>query len=344
MAIEKSNEKRSTNTPVSAKKPTPHGDGSKKNSSVVKPNFFKTIMFQILAINVALIIIFVVVMLKVMNIFVSTNNSSMSYLQNIASIASAENEFRESQFIIANHVLNMSVSNFGGGGMGPDEQRGRESIDTTTTDTTSADTTDTKQYVISVPKAKYTIAELTGLSIVGNGSVYDLYNAGNTATTSFVSGTTNYTLRVSKDNSTLTFTPTVDTTKFETIKIGGSTVTSGSSSNVSVSTSTSSVAILVTAQDGTTTNIYTISLYWLKDDTSLASVSITVDSHITNNATYNSSTSTYSLSGSTAVPFGSSIFTFAPPEPKCKGDKVLISTANSAIFQPPQNCKSPSFQ
>jgi len=142
MAIEKSNEKRSTNTPVSAKKPTPHGDGSKKNSSVVKPNFFKTIMFQILAINVALIIIFVVVMLKVMNIFVSTNNSSMSYLQNIASIASAENEFRESQFIIANHVLNMSVSNFGGGGMGPDEQRGRESIDTTTTDTTSADTTD----------------------------------------------------------------------------------------------------------------------------------------------------------------------------------------------------------
>ena len=186
----------------------------------------------------------------------------------------------------------------------------------------SADTTDTKQYIIAVPKAKYTIAELTGLSIVGNGSVYDLYNAGNTATTSFVSGTTNYTLRVSKDNSTLTFTPTVDTTKFETIKIGGSTVTSGSSSNVSVSTSTSSVAILVTAQDGITTNIYTISLYWLKDDTSLASVSITVDSYITNNATYNSSTSTYSLSGSTAVPFGSSIFTFAP---------TITSGANSTI-------------
>ncbi len=141
MVNEKSNGKRSINTPVSVKKPTPQGNGSKKNSSVVKPNFFKTIMFQILAVNVVLIIIFVVVMLRVMNIFVSTNTSAKTYLQNVASIASAENEFREAQFIIANHVLNMSVSNFGGGGMGPGEQGGGEHTDTTTADTTNTDAT-----------------------------------------------------------------------------------------------------------------------------------------------------------------------------------------------------------
>ena len=173
----------------------------------------------------------------------------------------------------------------------------------------SADNTTTEYYVLTAPKDKYDIKELTGLVINGDGDVCDLYNQADSAAATFASGTFNYTLRVSKNTHTISFTPTVDTTKGETIKVNGVAATSGSPSNVSVTTSTTSISIDVKSQKGNTQS-YTFTLNWLSDVVTLTSVNVKVDSNAAKAATYNSTGQSYSLSGSTNVPYGSSVFTF----------------------------------
>jgi gliding motility-associated-like protein len=73
----------------------------------------------------------------------------------------------------------------------------------------------------------------------------------------FASGTTSYTSSVANSVTSTTITPTVsDATA--TVKVNGTTVTSGqASSTIALNVGSNTITVVVTAQDGTTTNTYT---------------------------------------------------------------------------------------
>ena len=194
----------------------------------------------------------------------------------------------------------------------------------------SVDNTTTEYYVLTAPKDKYDIKELTGLVINGDGDVCSLYNAADTAAATFASGTFNYTLRVSKNNNTISFTPTVASGYGETIKVNNVAATSGSPSNVSVTTATTSIDIEVKSQKGNT-QTYTFTLNWLSDVTTLNSVNVKVDSMAAQAATYDSTSQSYSLSGATKVPYGSSLFTFNGV-PTASGATIEYSTDGGSTY------------
>ncbi len=74
-----------------------------------------------------------------------------------------------------------------------------------------------------------------------------------------VAGTNNYTASVTNAISTFTVTPTCDPTA--TIKVNGTAVVSGTASAaMPLSAGTNTVTIVVTAQDGTTTHTYSITV------------------------------------------------------------------------------------
>ncbi len=114
------------------------------------------------------------------------------------------------------------------------------------------------------------------IAACGGGSSSDSSDSGGTTTTStdatlsglvlssgtlsptFAAGTTSYTVSVANTVTSITITPTVNTSG-ATVKVAGTTVASGSASaSQALSVGTNTLAIVVTAADGSTTETYTL--------------------------------------------------------------------------------------
>ncbi|WP_174520785.1 beta strand repeat-containing protein, partial [Sphingomonas soli] len=102
---------------------------------------------------------------------------------------------------------------------------------------------------ITVTRAASAVATLSNLTL-----------SQGTLTPVFASGTTTYTASVANAVSALTVTPTV-TDATATVQVNGTTVTSGSASgSIPLSVGANVITTIVTAQDGTTTGIYTVTV------------------------------------------------------------------------------------
>ncbi|NGN39688.1 autotransporter domain-containing protein [Mesorhizobium sp. CGMCC 1.15528] len=91
-------------------------------------------------------------------------------------------------------------------------------------------------------------------------SLSNLLISAGTLNPAFAPGTTGYTVSVPSTVSSLTLTPTAADTG-ATITVNGQSVTSGSaSSGISLATGDTTITVVVTAQDGTTTRTYTVTV------------------------------------------------------------------------------------
>ncbi|MFC3068576.1 cadherin-like beta sandwich domain-containing protein [Phenylobacterium soli] len=101
----------------------------------------------------------------------------------------------------------------------------------------------------ATPAVASTDATLSGLTL-----------SSGTLSPAFAGGTTSYTASVANGTASITVTPTVNESH-ATVKVNGTTVTSGSASNaVALNVGSNTVTVLVTAQDGTTTTTYTLTV------------------------------------------------------------------------------------
>ncbi|MGW9321820.1 cadherin-like beta sandwich domain-containing protein, partial [Paenibacillus chitinolyticus] len=117
-----------------------------------------------------------------------------------------------------------------------------------TVEVTAQDGTTKKTYTVSVTRAASTNANLSGLTL-----------SAATLNPTFASGTTSYTAGVANNVTSVDVTPTLaDGTA--TLKVNGSTVTSGNASPVSLNVGANTITVLVTAQDGTTQKTYTVTV------------------------------------------------------------------------------------
>jgi N-acetylneuraminic acid mutarotase len=114
---------------------------------------------------------------------------------------------------------------------------------------TAQDGSTTKTYTLTVTRAASTNANLSALAL-----------SSGTLSPTFATGTTSYTASVSNETTSITLTPTLsDATA--TLKVNGTAVTSGSASSaISLSVGSNTINILVTAQDGSTTRTYTVTI------------------------------------------------------------------------------------
>lgn len=80
-----------------------------------------------------------------------------------------------------------------------------------------------------------------------------------TLSPTFASGTINYNASVAYTVTSVNITPTVNQAN-ATVKVNGTTTTSGSAQAVSLSVGSNSIPVVVTAQDGSTTKTYTINV------------------------------------------------------------------------------------
>lgn len=115
---------------------------------------------------------------------------------------------------------------------------------------TAQDGSTTKTYTLIVNRAAAsTNANLSGLAI-----------SQGTLTPTFASGTTSYTASVSNSVTSLTVTPTTSNSN-ATVTVNGTTVTSGSASgSIALAVGDNTITTRVTAQDGSTTKDYTITV------------------------------------------------------------------------------------
>jgi gliding motility-associated-like protein len=159
---------------------------------------------------------------------------------------------------------------------------------TITTVVTAQDGTTTNTYTVVVTRAASSLATLSNLTI----------SAG-TLAPAFTSGTTSYAASVSNATTSITVTPTAADAN-STITVNGAAVVSGNASGpIPLSVGNNAISVVVTAQDGTTTDTYTISV-------SRAPSSIVTLSNITLSSgtlvpVFNSSTLSYVASVSNAT-------------------------------------------
>jgi len=104
-----------------------------------------------------------------------------------------------------------------------------------------------KTYAITVTKAKSSDATLANLAI-----------SSGTLTPAFASATNSYTAAVAYTTTTIKVTPTINAAG-ATVKVNGTAVASGSASaSIALNTGYNTITTVVTAQDGSTTDTYTI--------------------------------------------------------------------------------------
>ncbi len=170
-----------------------------------------------------------------------------------------------------------------------------------------------KYYVIKFERKKYTDNDLTGFAFVGtdsavNSTKYTLSPA------TFNSGTQNYDLYVPSDATTIDFTPTFDTTKGTTAKVGTTNLTSGTTATGITLGSTLTIA--VTSQAGVTKN-YQFTIKALSTDDvlniSLADTTLTLDT---------SGSPTYVVQG---LKYANNSFVYTPSTSDGKA-KITIGT------------------
>ncbi|KAB2902819.1 MAG: DUF4347 domain-containing protein [Burkholderiaceae bacterium] len=113
----------------------------------------------------------------------------------------------------------------------------------------SSDGTTTKTYTVTVTRAAPSVATLSSLSL-----------SSGTLNPVFASGTTGYAASVPNNTTSIAVTPTA-TDAGATITVNGTTVASGSASgNISLNVGANTITTVVTAQDGTTTQVYTVTV------------------------------------------------------------------------------------
>jgi predicted outer membrane repeat protein len=102
--------------------------------------------------------------------------------------------------------------------------------------------------------------ELGAVAASSNANLSNLVLSSGALTPAFASGTTSYTQSVVNIVSTLTVTPTV-TDSTATVKVNGLTVASGSASGaIALNIGANTITTVVTAQDGVTTQTYTVTV------------------------------------------------------------------------------------
>jgi len=114
---------------------------------------------------------------------------------------------------------------------------------------TAQDGSTAKTYTVTVTRAASTIATLSGLTL-GTG----------TLSPTFAAATTSYTASVPNATTSVTVAPTV-TDATATIKVNGTPVASGTASgSIALAVGTNAISTIVTAQDGSTTKTYTVTV------------------------------------------------------------------------------------
>ena len=120
---------------------------------------------------------------------------------------------------------------------------------TITTVVTAQDGTTTKTYTVTVTRAASINADLSALSL-----------SSGTLAPAFVSATTGYTASVGNATTSLTVTPTVSAGT-SSVTVNGVATTSGSASGaIALNVGSNIITTVVTAQDGTTTKTYTVTV------------------------------------------------------------------------------------
>jgi len=159
---------------------------------------------------------------------------------------------------------------------------------TITTTVTAQDGITTNSYSINVTRAASSDATLSSLAI----------SAG-TLSPAFASGTTSYTASVSNSISTITVTPTTNDPT-ATVAVNGVTVGSGTASaGIPLTVGTNTITTTVTAQDGVTTNTYSINVTRApSSDATLSSLAMSAG---TLSPAFATGTTSYTASVSNAV-------------------------------------------
>jgi|GEM_PF-125238 len=120
---------------------------------------------------------------------------------------------------------------------------------TITTIVTAQDGTTTQTYTLTVTRAPSSVASLSNLS-TSAGSLNPV----------FASGTTTYTESVPNATTSITLTPTTTST-VATVTVNGTAVVSGmASTSIPLTVGANTITIIVTAQDGSTTQTYTLTV------------------------------------------------------------------------------------
>ena len=116
----------------------------------------------------------------------------------------------------------------------------------------------TKTYTVTVTRAG-TIA-VAGSGLSHQASLSGLTLSRGSLSPTFASGTTSYAANVANNVSSIAVTPTASDAG-ATVKVNGTQVTSGSASGaIQLSEGSNAITIVVTAQDGTTTSAYTVTV------------------------------------------------------------------------------------
>jgi alpha-tubulin suppressor-like RCC1 family protein len=106
-----------------------------------------------------------------------------------------------------------------------------------------------KTYTLTVTRAPSAVSTLSALTL-----------SSGTLSPGFASGTTSYATSVTNATTSITLRPTVTDASAE-IKVNGVSVTSGSNSQpIALAVGTNPITVLVTAQDGTTQSVYTVTV------------------------------------------------------------------------------------
>lgn len=165
----------------------------------------------------------------------------------------------------------------------------------------SSDGTKTQTYIIEIPKAKSTKAELSDISFTSVGSPYAPKLDKN-----FNPNTLSYTLYVPTEATNITVTPTYDKTVSQTCEILGHTGNVASGSSVTLTKTAFTVKMI--AQDERTTKIYNFAVKERSTSTELTALQFS-DGTATSTATYDAYAKTYTIDG---VAFGVKNFSLSP--------------------------------
>lgn len=134
-----------------------------------------------------------------------------------------------------------------------------------------------------------------GAAVSSDATLSNLIPSAGTLSPSFSSGTSTYNVAVASNVSSITFTPTASDSS-ATITVNGMSVGSGATSPaISLNTGSNTVSVMGTAQDGSTTHLYTITVTRAVAAPDASNVSATVAANSSGNPI------TLALSGGTAT-------------------------------------------
>ncbi|MEJ8303877.1 cadherin-like beta sandwich domain-containing protein [Saccharibacillus sacchari] len=154
---------------------------------------------------------------------------------------------------------------------------------------TAQDGSTTKTYTITVTRAAAASTDATLGSLAVNQG---------TLSPSFASGTTSYSVSVANSVSSINVTPTVNQAN-ATVTVNGATTTSGSAQTIPLAVGANTIQVVVTAQDGSTTKTYTITV--IRAASTNATLSALTISAGTLSPTFSSSITNYSSNVSNAT-------------------------------------------